>query len=40
MQAAHQWIEGHFHKLESGAVVDVEFILGETTEPKPGEMLL
>lgn len=31
---AHQWIAEHFDEIESGAVVDVEFILGIRTEPK------
>jgi len=34
---AHQYIAEHFDELESGAVVDVEFILGERTEPKKSE---
>lgn len=37
MRVAHQYILGHWADLESGAVVDVEFILGETTEPKQSE---
>lgn len=36
-QVAHQYIIDHFDELESGAVVDVEFILGETKEPKKSE---
>lgn len=36
-QVAHQYIIDHFDELESGAVVDVEFILKETTEPKKSE---
>jgi len=31
---AHEHIEKYFNDLESGAVVDVEFIRGETTAPK------
>jgi hypothetical protein len=34
---AHQHIIEHFDSLESGAVVDVEFILGERAEPKRSE---
>lgn len=36
---AHQWLEHHFDEIESGAVVDVEFILKETTEPKKSEQI-
>lgn len=34
---AHQHIIANFDALESGAVVDVEFILGLTKEPKTSE---
>lgn len=34
---AHQWIEQHWDEIENGAVVDVEFILGERAEPKRSE---
>jgi len=37
MPNAHVWIEQHFDELNDGAVVDVEFILGETSEPKQSE---
>lgn len=37
MRAAHLWIKKHFDELEDGAVVDVEFILGETKKPKRSE---
>lgn len=37
MPAAHVYIEMHFQELVDGAVVDVEFILGETKEPKRSE---
>lgn len=37
MQAAASYIEDHFDELEDGAVVDVEFILGETDQPKRSE---
>lgn len=36
-QTAHEFIETHFDDLESGSVVDVEFILGETDKPKKSE---
>jgi hypothetical protein len=34
---AHNWIAEHWHELKDGDVVDVEFILGETTKPKVSE---
>lgn len=37
---AHKYIAEHFDELESGAVIDVEFILGETTKPKISEAFL
>ncbi len=37
MYHAHDYIEKNFGELESGAVIDVEYILGETTEPKKSE---
>lgn len=37
MQRAHEYILEHFDSLESGSVIDVEFIHGETTEPKRSE---
>lgn len=36
-QVAHAYIIDHFDQLESGAVVDVEFILGERGAPKRSE---
>lgn len=36
---AHAHIAKHFDTLEPGAVIDVEFILGETREPKTSERL-
>lgn len=39
MPTAHQFIEQHFDELESGAVVDVRFLLGETTEPAKSDRL-
>lgn len=38
MRVAHLWITGHFDEMsDSGDVVDVEFILGETKKPKRSE---
>ena len=37
MITAHQWIEKHFEEITDGDVIDVEFILGETDEPKRSE---
>lgn len=37
MTIAHGHIKDHFDELENGAVVDVEFILGETPAPKLSE---
>ncbi len=34
---AHQWLIAHFDEVESGSVVDVEFILGETAAAKISE---
>lgn len=34
---AHKYIEEHFDELQSGQVLDVEFILGDTTTPKLSE---
>jgi hypothetical protein len=39
MNAAHQYIEKNFDKLDSGDVIDVEFILGETKKKKISERL-
>lgn len=39
LTTAHQFIEAHFDELETGAVIDVEFILGETSAPKITERL-
>jgi hypothetical protein len=39
MTAAHLYIEQNFHALSDGDVVDVEFILGETAEPKVSERM-
>lgn len=35
---AHRYIIEHFDELETGSVVDVEFILGETQQPKTTEV--
>ncbi len=34
---AHQHIEQHWHDLKDGDVIDVQFILGETSAPKTSE---
>jgi len=36
---AHRYISEHWDELESGAVIDVEFILGETAAPKASDRL-
>lgn len=36
-KVAHLFIQEHWKELETGAVIDVEFILGETTHPKESE---
>lgn len=38
-RVAHDWIIGHWDSLRDGDVVDVEFILGLTSEPKKSERL-
>lgn len=37
MRAAHEYVTKHWDELESGAVIDVEFVLGETSESKQSE---
>lgn len=37
MQAAHAWLLDHFDEIESGGVVDVEFLAGETATRKRSE---
>jgi hypothetical protein len=37
MRVAHNYVAEHWEELEDGDVVDVEFILKETTEPKKSE---
>ncbi len=38
-QVAHTFIAKHFDELESGQVIDVEFILGESKSPKQSESI-
>lgn len=38
-KVAHDYIIKHFDTLESGQVIDVQFILGETSEPKLSESI-
>jgi hypothetical protein len=35
---AFGYIQDHWDRLETGAVVDVEFVLNERSEPKAGEI--
>ncbi len=37
MKTAHQYIKEHWDDLKDGDVVDVEYILGESTSPKLSE---
>lgn len=39
MQVAHEWVWHNWRKITSGQVVDVQYILGETSEPKLSERL-
>lgn len=39
MLQAHMHIQKHFADLPTGAVIDVEYILGESAEPKISERL-
>lgn len=39
MGNAHNWICEHFEEISEGDVVDVQFLLGETKEPKIAERL-
>jgi len=39
MPVAHDYITKNFDNLNSGDVVDVEFILGETKQPKQSERI-
>lgn len=38
MQTAHDWINRNWDQIESGQVVDVQFILGERDTPKTAEI--
>jgi len=38
-QVSHNYIQEKWSELKSGDVIDVEFILGETTGPKTSERL-
>ncbi len=40
MRIAHRWILDFFLELEDGMVVDVEWILGETSAPRESEARL
>lgn len=37
MHEAHKYIQQHWDELQSGEVVDVEYILGETTVKKESD---
>jgi hypothetical protein len=37
MQVAHNYIQEHFDSLTDGDVIDVEYILGESTKKKQSE---
>ena len=39
MTTAHLYIQKHFDELKNYSVVDVEYINGETAEPKTSEIL-
>ena len=39
MKVAHEYIAAHWNDLKTGAVVDVELILGESTQAKVSERL-
>lgn len=39
MVTAHQFISKNWTELESGALIDVEFIVGESTTPKVSERI-
>jgi len=38
MKEAHLWLRDNYDSVESGDVIDVEYILGETDEPKESEV--
>lgn len=37
LREAHKYIKEHFDELENGAVIDIEYIMGETNKPKKSE---
>lgn len=37
MRIAHDWLLRHFDDLESGAVIDVQYLFGERPQPKRSE---
>jgi hypothetical protein len=37
MPQAHLWLLEHFDEIEDGSVIDVEYILGESSAPKTSE---
>jgi hypothetical protein len=39
LRVAHRYIQKHWEELESGDVIDVEYLLKESTEPKISERL-
>ncbi len=39
MHEAHLYINEHFDEMDNGAVVDVEYILGETDKPKKNKII-
>ncbi len=39
LPTAHAYLEKHFDNLETGSVIDVQYILGETTEIKQSESI-
>lgn len=39
LPAAHHYIIKHWEELRSGEVIDVEYISGESTKPKPSQRL-
>jgi len=38
LHVAHKFVQEHWAELKSGDVVDVEFVLGETSKPKQSEV--
>lgn len=37
MRTVHLWLQEHWFEVHSGDVVDVEYLLGETHDPKASE---